>query len=416
MKTKIYLLLIVLFSISLKAQIPTLAERNFSIYKNLSATSNFDNTKKIIEEEIKSLEKENENLEKKINEDNEFLNNQQDPKILQVEIFQEIANNSKLLQENINKVNELKVLKESLAITPDKISSKYSDIYIRLYGKKINSINEMIKTKEANIANLDNIQEVDEEILAIKSLRKQIEELQYEFKTKNEHYKWFPSIKAKYSNAFYKAIYNIKDNETSYLNSFALNYNDLGAVVQSEIIADTFGSLRVSFGSILQSNSETPETEEEKEEQSEQDQLDQLINGGGNFYLEAIYPVYFNKGSICTLYGFLNNKYAFTLDGLNQYIDSDAFNGSLGANLYFGLNSDENKFNFFIQSDANVVVGSNTLYQNLQLADEKPFLQGKLIVGVTFLSKFRLAATINSFGSDEALRRNKVAFGLQIIP
>ncbi|CAM3883562.1 MULTISPECIES: coiled-coil domain-containing protein [Flavobacterium] len=418
MKTKIVFLLIVLFTISIQAQIPTLAERSVSnkkvkenVYKDLNRIT-------FLNEKLEDLNNENQSLKDSIKVKEQLLNNKAFTlDTLKInKLNNELNVDSSIINLNNSRVSYINELLTDIDKNNFETKYQYNTIYDDLFNKKIDSIRDIIDEKIEAIKYLDNIDMVDKEIALIQSLKKEILNLEYELKTKNTIFHWFPSIKSRYGNLFYKQFYNIKDDKTSFLNSFALNYNDLGAIVQSEIIGDTFNSFRMSFGSMLQSNVKTSETEEEKLKQTEQNQLEQLLNGGGNFYLETIYPVYYNLGNICSLYGFLSNRTAFSLKEINESIDSETFNTAFGANLYLGLNSDKNKFNLFFKGDFNYIIGTKSLYQNLQLAEEKPFLQGKLIVGVTFLSKFRLAATLNSFGSDDAVRRSKITVGLQVIP
>lgn len=413
MKTKILSILLALFAISVQAQIPTLAERDYTVNK----VTNNDNLKTLLTTEINNLNFENNNLEAIIKEKKEYLSAMGlvVDKEQSEEIVSELEYKTKTIKENENILTNLKNLLEIIKKTDSDTDNYYQTIYYDLYHKKMDSIQKLIDDKFKTIKEIKDIEKVEKEIIVIEGLKKQKSIFKYVLKTRNITYNWFPSTQSKYSNVFFKEMYNIKDNKTSFLNSFAINYNDLGAVVQSEILGDTFRSFRISFGTVLQSNAET-KMEEENTIQTEEDQLDELLNGGGNFYLETIYPVYYNEGSFCSVYGFLNNKTALSLKGLNETIDSETFNTAFGVNLYLGLNSDEKKFNFFFKGDVNVIIGSKSLYQNLQLAEEKPFLQGKMIVGVTFLSKFRLAAILNSFGSDDAVRRSKITVGLQIIP
>lgn len=418
MKTKILLIIIILCTVTAQAQIPTLAERNFSAVKSIKDNYAPKQLSNLITNEINEIVARNKQLESVMLQKNERLNSLgiDVDTVEKNNLLEEVKRDSVTIDQNKKIAEELLKFQKDIEADIPPTKREYTIIYHKLYCNKIKEIKEKIKTKKKESKTLNDIQKGDKKIAEIKSLNKQIEDLVYELKNRNGTYYWFPSSQSKYSNAFFKELYNIKDNKTSFLNSFALNYNDLGAVVQSEILGDTFGSFRISFGTVLQSNAEAAETEEEKEIQAEEDQLDELLNGGGNFYLETTYPVYYREGKFCSMYGFLNNRTALSLKGLNETIDSETFNTAFGVNFYLGLNSDEKKFNFFFKGDANFIIGSKSLYQNLKLAEEKPFLQGKLMVGVTFLSKFRLAATFNSFGSDDAVRRSKITVGLQVIP
>lgn len=418
MKTKIVFMLIVFFTISVQAQLPTLAERSVSNIKVKENAYKDLNKITFLKEKLEYLNKKNDSLKDSIKEKEIVIYKKEITlDTLKIdELYNEIILDSSIINLNNIKASYVNELLNNIRGREIETLNPYKVVYDDLFNKKIDSIQELIDVKIDAIKDKDNIDIVDKEIALIESLKKEILNLEHELKIKNTIFHWFPSIESKYGNAFYKYFYNIKDDKTSFLNSFALNYNDLGAIVQSEIIGDTFGVFRMSLGSVLQSNTISPETEVEKQKQTKQNQLEQLLNGGGNFYLETIYPVYYSQGNFCSLYGFLSNRTAFSLKEINESIDSETFNNALGINLYLGFNSDTNKFNLFLNGDFNYIIGSKSLYQNLQLAEEKPFLQGKMIIGVTFLSKFRLAATLNSFGSDDAVRRSKITVGLQVIP
>ncbi|EJL61373.1 hypothetical protein [Flavobacterium sp. CF136] len=417
MKTKILFILIGLFTVRMQAQIPTLAERNFTIKKENTSNESYNNLAKIITNEIENLNNKNSELKDSIKERKKRLNGMVliESTIKKTKLIDKSKTDSITIIENAKKIADFNQLQKLVNSNISKTKNDYQSIYDSLYKNKIKDIENLINEKKIEIGTMNNIEEVSKEIMVIEGLKKQIKSLEYELKTKNVMYNWFPSTKNKYGNVFYKQFYDIEDNKTSFLNSFALNYNDSGGVIQSDVIADTFGSLRISFGTFLQSNAEAPIDSTEKEEQTESKQLEALLNGGGNFYIQNVLPVYFKTNEYATFYAYVNNRTAFGVKGLNDAIDTSTFNSSLGANLYIGLNSDDKKFNAFLQTDFNIIVASQSVYDNLQLVKKQPFFQGKLILGLTFLSQFRVAATLNSFGSDVALRSGKVTIGIQII-
>lgn len=386
MKAKILIILIVLITISMQAQIPTLAERKSNL------------------KEVKSNI-----ITNKIN-----LLNQKKTE-LNAALIDRSTIDSAAIKTNEMQLSNLTQLKAIIDKNDPNDSDEFEAIYKSLYKKKIDSINKLIQTKIIESKKLDNIEKLNTIRADVENLKEQITLLEYELKIYTKTYNWFPSSKNKYGNAFYKELYDIKDTKTNYLNSFAINYSDLGAVAQSDVIADTFGPVRMSLGAFIQSNAEAPEDPAEKEKLTENKQLEALLNGGGNFYLQTVFPVYYTTNDYVTCYNYFNNRTALGIKGLNNAIDTSTFNSSLGANFYFGLNSDEKKFNVFLITDFNMIVASKSVYDNLQLAKKQPFFQGKLIVGITILNQFRLAATLNSFGSDEALRSGKVALGIQVL-
>ncbi|VXB84863.1 conserved exported hypothetical protein [Flavobacterium sp. 9AF] len=444
MKTKRILLLLVLFTMSVQAQLPSLAEKNYySKFYHTEHTKKMLNTvlnEKVVEEKEVIL-KEFKNYEKKINnKKDEYLSiekeleNIKDKKTKQnleqnkAKLNQEIKD---LENERTKKISEMlsdteEVNNESESEEDEYNDARWSqidyiDYFEKLFKKKVEAKIEEIEKIELEIVAIEDFQIALEKKEKIDVLRKEINDIENEKDSiikeyKNKYTGFFPSWKKEYRNDFFGYYYKNNDSKTSYLNSLALNYNNSGTVIQSELVADTFGPLRISLGTVVQSNDEVPQTQEELTKQKQQDHLETLLNGGGNFYIETILPVLTVHNNTIALYSYFNNKTATEIKGFSNEIDTNTFNTSLGSNLYFGMNSDEKKFNVFVQTDFNVILASKLFYQNLQLAKQQPFFQGKLIVGVTFLSKFRLAAILNSFGSDEAVRSGKVILGLQIIP
>lgn len=382
MKTKYLIILIVLITVSMQAQIPTLAERKSNL------------------KELKSNI-----ITNKIN-----LLNQKKTE-LNAALIDGSTIDSSAIKLNEVQLSYLTQFEEKIDKSNSKDSDEFEAIYKSLYRKKKDSINKLIKAKIVETKKLTDVKTLERKKTEVENLKEQVNFLKSELRS----YNWFPSSKNKYGNAFYKEFYDIKDTLTNYLNSFAINYSDLGAVAQSDVIADTFGPVRMSLGTFIQSNAKAPEDPAEKEKLTENKQLEALLNGGGNFYLQTVFPVYHTTNDYVTCYTYFNNRTALGIKGLNNAIDTSTFNSSLGANFYFGLNSDEKKFNVFLITDFNAIIASQSVYDNLQLAKKQPFFQGKLIVGITILDQFRLAATLNSFGSDEALRSGKVAIGIQVL-
>lgn len=237
-------------------------------------------------------------------------------------------------------------------------------------------------------------------------------------------YRWFmPTVRRFDREIFFQDMYNNSTNKTILLNSLLLNSNSHATAFQTEIVTDNLSALRLSFGSVLSlasSKNDTGETEQEqKQDETEQEALSRLVNGGGNFYLEAVLPLLCtnpNNGNQVTFYGYANARGAMDIDGLGNDIDTATGNYSFGLNTYFGLSSDSKKFNFFLQANGNVTGGTKDFYRNLGLADEKIFFNGKVIAGMTILNNFRLSATLSNYGSDEKIRSNKITVGVQILP
>lgn len=109
-------------------------------------------------------------------------------------------------------------------------------------------------------------------------------------------YQWFlPTYRKFDREVFFNDMYNNTTNKTILLNSFTLNSDSNATAVQAEIVTDNLSTFRLSFGSVMSLASSKEETgrsqEEQKKEETEQEAFSRLINGGGNFYLEAVLPL-----------------------------------------------------------------------------------------------------------------------------
>lgn len=401
-KNYIFILLCIGFVLKLQAQTPSINEAQRMTYFSESFTKDID-------DEIKELEKANKSLEEKITNEKDVLKN--------------TALKAKVDVNNTT----IELLRKKKALYGDIDSKKdYETIYNRMIKQKQDSINNVygadLKKDKVSLAEIDSIYNL------IAKKREEIIELE----TKRDEklaalgkFPWFfPSWKKVNRKKFFHDMYSNKTDKTILLNSFALNGNSDAKAVQTEVITDNMWALRVSFGSVLSvANSKSDDTDETPAEQTkketEEEAFSRLINGGGNFYLDVILPVFTtnqNNGNQITFYGYANLKGAMDLDGFSSNVNTSTGNGTLGFNAYLGISSDNKKFNFFVQGNSNFTVGTNEFYNNLGLHNEKPFINGKLIAGVTMLNQFRISAIINAFGSDEKIRSNKVVVGIQVMP
>ncbi|MCL9804438.1 hypothetical protein NAT51_02825 [Flavobacterium amniphilum] len=406
MKTRLLFILTVLLTVSMQAQIPTLVD------KKINGDSYLAKSIRIDDEKIKSVEDQKTNLKKRKDSlENTIFKNQNLAGDEKVKNEREI----KSLDLKIRNYNdEIESLKEFRRLY---FKEEFGKAYENKIAKKDDEIKKIKKDMEGLVesGDIDGMSLLHEKVL---NINREIIELKYEQKLRenDDRFLILPSSSKKFGTVFFKKFYYTDGTKTNYLNSLALNYSNSGALAQSEVLADTFGPVRIALGTLIQSNSETPETEEEEEEQQEEDQLENLINGGGNFYLETILPgaIYSNESFAGYLY--FNSKLGLGLKGFSDSVDTSTFNSAFGVNAYVGGNTAEKKFNFFVNADLNYNIASKTVYDNLNLKDKKPFVSGKLAAGMTFYGKFRLSATFNTFGSDESLRSGKVIVGIQIIP
>lgn len=400
MKLK-FILLLICFGITSKiyAQLPSIKETNNVLFDKNRALQNLQ------------IEKQKQNiklLESKVN--SLSTSNKSKSDSLKREIDQRVDTLKALKKHRIYPNYEKYY--NTIAIQTEKDSIEY---YYKLlddvkYNKKLSSIDSIaifIFKKEQQIVSL--VLERDEKLATLGKFH------------------WIlPSWRREDRKNFFSDMYDNKTDETNYLNAFALNGNSDGTTVQTEIVTDNIYALRVSFGSVLSvatAQKEEAKTIEEvqiqNKKETEQETFNRLINGGGNFYLEGILPLAStnqNNGTQITSYTYANVRGAMDLENFNSNIDTSTVNGSVGLNSYFAINSDNKKFGFFVIGDVNFVLGSNAFYKNLGFTRPEGFLVGKIVAGLSILSRFKVSANILTFGSNEAIRNNKVIVGVQIFP
>ncbi|WP_289665627.1 hypothetical protein [Flavobacterium panacagri] len=326
------------------------------------------------------------------------------------------------LASNNSRLKSLMQLKASF-----REKEEQKQVYVVYYDKQIDNVKNEIDSLKNAIRNHTSLKEIELTQDRINKKEREIRIIEQEKTDKLlslNTYRWFmPTLRKIDRAVFFKDMYSNKTDKTILLNSFALSSDSKASAVQTEIVTDNLSALRLSFGSVVSlstSKDETEETaEQKKKEETEQEAFSRLINGGGNFYLEAVLPLLCtnpNNGNQFTFYGYGSIRGAMDVEGFGNDIDTSTANYAIGLNTYFGLSSDSKKFNFFVQANGTVSGGTNDFYKNLGLVHEKAFFNGKIIAGMTILNNFRFSAMLSAYGSDEKIRSNKITVGIQILP
>ncbi|WP_026710703.1 hypothetical protein [Flavobacterium filum] len=300
--------------------------------------------------------------------------------------------------------------------------------YENLYNREIQNCDNEILRLEGVMPSMSSVEEMDSITNLIKIQQKIRIRLEKEKikKISSINYSWFfPTKTIESRDKFFNELYNKESSNTKYLNSFSLNTNFNGASAQSELITDNLNWFRISFGSVVASQNESDEEENTEDEISEKSETEQeaftrLINGGGNFYLSFELPLLttYNGESNDLMLGYLffQMKGATDIKGFGNDIETSTANGSFGLYGFVSASSDNKEFNFFLQGNVDYSFGTKDFYSNLGINNEKGFLNGKIIAGVTLMQKFRLSAIVSTFGSEKVLRNERIAVGLQILP
>jgi hypothetical protein len=424
MKTKLTLGMLLLSFLAF-CQVPSINQTNINkidINKPLLKLSKDKIT--ILEKTLNDFKKQKNDLVKAKGDNKAFNKDSLDIEISKTERLIETVQNQK------------KVAESDLAAIEDP-SRKSFERYYRYEERKIeDKLKASYKLLNDTLKPFIDKKTLDSIVDAISTDKKALKKLQFERDVKLDSFdgfQWFmPSVKRTNRENFFSSMYNNTTTETHYVNSFALSTDSKNVAAQSEIITDNLNMFRISFGTVVTSTSgdTTDDTttastrlaaEEDTPEETETAEaaLKRLINGGGNFYLDITLPLVItndeNEGWI-TSYTYTNLVGGMDIKGFGNDLDTSTGNGSLGISSYIGASSDNKKFNFFIQGNLNYTMGSDDFYKNLALRNEKGFLNGKLIAGITLLNTFKVSAILSQYGSDEAVRSGEVAIGLQILP
>ena len=161
-------------------------------------------------------------------------------------------------------------------------------------------------------------------------------------------------------------------------------------------------------------SSESEVSENPSITEDENGNIEKLLNGGGNFYLDFILPVFSNyNNSFSSYYAFLNLKLATDIKGFDSDISNTTANFSFGLSHYAALSSENEKFNFALSLSSNLHYGLKDFRTHLDLPN-KVFFNTNITGFITINNKFRIALRTN-IASEPSIRSEKVAFGLQLL-
>lgn len=307
------------------------------------------------------------------------------------------------------------------SIVPPQGADTLTRFFYAYHKKKQKALLAQISDLENKAADIDNIDNVDE----LKTLQNRIVHKKTYLKgytayfdkimaQANDFNMFFPSFGSKKED-FFAMVYSKSDeNDLYFVNNAAVQLNNSGAAIQSELTSAFMGPLRLSFGTIV-SNAKSDEEAPEETDVEDTDAFKRLASGGGNMYLNAELPLFYkgNNRFQCVINGYI--KGALDISEFSDDVDTSTGNGSFGGNFYGSIATDNGEFNFFISGNYALYAGSNAFYDRLQVTDHKPFAFGQIGAGVTILDRLRISCIANQFGSESQLRSGKIIIGVQIL-
>ncbi|KOS06543.1 hypothetical protein AM493_11235 [Flavobacterium akiainvivens] len=239
-----------------------------------------------------------------------------------------------------------------------------------------------------------------------------------------------PSIKEDYEDTTSKKltlgfdsgvkILSEDESDMSFANNISLLYTDKSTIVQTELISDYMGLVRLSFGSVINATSEESaegeNAQSERENNNEQELL-RTLNGGGNFYLSGLLPFWTYKRSLFLFMPSLNGKISADIEGMGSNVAASDVRGMLYPSLYVSRASDNKKFNFFLQAEYGLLFATNDFYDQFEIDrnSKTPVLLGRAMFGVTIGGSLRFTVVTKSVSNYKQLINDKVMIGLQFL-
>lgn len=173
----------------------------------------------------------------------------------------------------------------------------------------------------------------------------------------------------------------------------------------TELVSDKIGAFRVSLGSHINSA---------KENTVEDQTIESLLNGGGNGVLNATTIIGHGKNSWGTLCFAFNPKLGFQLPALGSLSNEATFNFQFGGQMYIDVFGENENLKLFSILSAYEIIGSNDLYENLDIKS-KPFFLSQINFGIIIKNQWRIMASCPLASTYGKFVRKPVSIGTQII-
>jgi hypothetical protein len=321
-----------------------------------------------------------------------------------------------------------KIMKEGLPL------HQYS-IYIDNYTKGIKEYDLQVKELKTEIGKKKKFTDVQVLMDSITDYKQRIK-LSRVFvndlvKKRNDSLGWFPSSKTDFRDDFFSEYFNETGEHTNYLNNLSIVFGS--ATVHSELVSDYLGPVRLTFGTVINTDSDSDDTDEADEagepdgrvnadeadgesDEAESD-LKRLVNGGGNFYLNGLFPVHSYKELSFSEMTSINGNLSSDIEGIGNDVKTTNLKGMLNVTTYLSMSSDNKKFNFFINADYGLVGGTDDFCDQFGLKGffNKPAFIGKATIGITLENMVRLTITTKTISNYDSLVTDKIMVGIQLL-
>jgi BMFP domain-containing protein YqiC len=234
---------------------------------------------------------------------------------------------------------------------------------------------------------------------------------------------WFPTIRKNSQfdrEVFYERMYG-KDSDRNYslINDAVIQFGKNVASYQSELASAYFNFVRVSFGSVITSSS-LDEEEGEGRATVTQKQIEEALQrlragGGGNFYLDASFPIYHHSDPFFNTTTIFKGKMSLTVQNFSNDVDTSEGSGLMEISNYTSLTDPKKEFVFFLNCSAGGYWGADAFYKSLNITNKSILFLVQGTFGVDVRSSIRLTYTMQTFGSDPNIRTARGLVGVSLL-
>lgn len=247
----------------------------------------------------------------------------------------------------------------------------------------------------------------------------------YELKYLNykNKFKFFPASNFIQAQLFYNTSVANKKYQLAENTNFIFNTQGQRISAMTELYADFFGPVRVSFGALISNKGsgiyyDSTGLAVVDSAQIQLDATQRFLGGGGNAIIQASLPIlnYSHQNDHFHLKWMLSPKYSFDIPSLGTFLETLTANLDMGMDFSVFYTGALNTMTFYAFNRFSYTDGTSHFYSNLNLKNRKGFLNNQLTLGVAIKSVFRLSFTFYSVSDENLKNVFKPMVGFSIIP
>ncbi len=406
MKTTFLVVFLLFTSFGLLAQVPNVKQRSITSSKILksadkSAIDPFNDN------EFKTLLK-------------SFLQSDANTSNLVVD-----SQNSSLAKEMLSKIDEMK--KENVEMEISSLTEVGLKDYLKLLESQTAELDSLLaiieKVKTESQTEISAKDKLLNELYEIREKKVMLLVKLHILSNSKKGSGWFPTIRKNSQidrEVFYERMYG-KDSDRNYslINDAVIQFGKNVSSYQSELASAYFNFVRVSFGTVITSSS-LDEEEGEGRATVTQKQIEEALQrlragGGGNFYLDASFPIHQYNDPFFNSTTTFKGKLSLTVENFSSDVDTSEGSGFMEISNYSSLTDPKNAFVFFMNCSAGGYWGADAFYKSLNITNKSLLFLVQATFGVDVRSSIRITYTMQTFGSDPNIRTARGLVGISLL-